>query len=145
MDISPGMIEQARGKGVYDRLAVAELSEFLAAEAGAQHHLVLAADVFVYCGDLAPIAAGGGAACWRRAGCSPSRSRAMTAPGVALQPTLRYAHGAAHVRAAIESGALAACAISRAVSTRKEKGRVGAGPGRGRLGSAIIQRLGHGP
>ena len=31
-----------------------ELMEFLAAEAGAQHHLALAADVFVYCSDLAP-------------------------------------------------------------------------------------------
>ena len=51
------MIEQARAKGLYDRLEVAELMEFLAAEAGAQHHLVLAADVFVYCSDLAPIAA----------------------------------------------------------------------------------------
>ena len=47
VDISPGMIEQARAKGLYDRLEVSDLLEFLAAEVGASHHLVLAADVFV--------------------------------------------------------------------------------------------------
>src|SRR5581483_5226328 len=56
VDISAGMIEQARAKGLYDRLAVADLLEFLTGERGAQHHLVLAADVLVYCSDLAPIA-----------------------------------------------------------------------------------------
>src|ERR1043165_7531150 len=99
VDISPGMVEQARAKGLYDRLVVADLLEFLANE-GAQHQLVLAADVLVYCSDIAPIAAGvtkvvapGG----RFAFSVETNDR----PGVRLQETLRYAHGAGHVRDAI--------------------------------------------
>ena len=94
-------------------------------EAGAQHHLVLAADVFVYCGDLAPIAARW-RACWRRAGCSPSRSRPTTAPAFGCSRRLRYAHGAAHVRAAIEAAGLQLRHLEP-VSTRKEKGESVAG------------------
>ena len=120
VDISPGMIEQARAKGVYDRLAVADLLEFLAGEAGAQHHLVLAADVFVYCSDLAPIAA----RCARVL--APGGLFAFTVethdrPGVRLQETLRYAHGAAHVRAAIEGGGPAAAAAHRSRRPARKK------------------------
>ena len=120
MDLSPAMIEQARGKGVYDRLAAAELSEFLAAKAGEQHHLVMAADVFVYCGDLAPIAT----AVMRVM--APGGLFAFTVEthggsGILLQQTLRYAHGAAHVRAAIEAAGLQLRHLEP-VSTRKEKG-----------------------
>jgi predicted TPR repeat methyltransferase len=120
VDISPGMIEQARGKGFYDRLVVAELIEFLTGEAGAQHHLVLAADVFVYCSDLVPIAAAAASVL------APGGLFAFTVEthddsGVRLQETLRYAHGRAHVRAAMAAAGLALRQIS-AVSTRNEKG-----------------------
>jgi predicted TPR repeat methyltransferase len=105
VDLSPAMTAKARGKGIYDRLAADELSEHLAAHAGAQYHLVLAADVFVYCGDLAPIAAGVAHVL------APGGQFAFTVEtydgsGIRLQPTLRYAHGVAHVRAAIERARL---------------------------------------
>ena len=120
VDISSGMVEQARAKGLYDRLVVADLNEFLQAEAGAKHHLALAADVFVYCSDLAPIAAGVARVL------APGGRFAFTvethdAPGVRLQPTLRYAHSPAHVRAAIAGAGLSLQAIEE-VSTRTEKG-----------------------
>ena len=54
-DLSPRMIDQARAKGVYDRLAVDGIEPFLAAEPAGSVDLVLAADVFVYVGDLAPV------------------------------------------------------------------------------------------
>jgi predicted TPR repeat methyltransferase len=54
VDLSPGMIAEARRKGVYDQLAVAELTAFLA-ECGGPVDLVTAADVFVYCGALPPV------------------------------------------------------------------------------------------
>lgn len=54
-DLSPRMIDQARAKGVYDRLAVDGIEPFLAAELAGSVDLVLAADVFVYVGDLAPV------------------------------------------------------------------------------------------
>jgi predicted TPR repeat methyltransferase len=114
------MIEQARGKGVYDRLAAAELFEFLAAEAGAQRHLVLAADVFVYCGDLAPISAVV-ARVLAPGGLFAFTVETHDGSGILLQPTLRYAHGAAHVRSAIELAGLQLRHLAP-VSTRKEKG-----------------------
>ena len=120
VDISPGMVEQARAKGLYDRLAVADLLEFLAAEAGASHHLVLAADVFVYCSDLAPIAKAVAAVL------APGGRFAFTVEthdgtDVQLQPTLRYAHGSAHVRTAIAAAGLELEQLT-AASTRTEKG-----------------------
>ena len=120
VDISPGMIEQARAKGLYDRLVVAELMEFLKAEAGAQHDLALAADVFVYCSDLAPIAAAVARVL------APGGLFAFTVethddPGVRLQETLRYAHGPAHVRAAIVAAGQRIVLLTEA-STRTEKG-----------------------
>jgi predicted TPR repeat methyltransferase len=125
MDLSSGMLEVARAKGVYDRLAVAELSEFLTTEAGAQHHLVLAADVFVYCGDLAPIAAAV-VRVMAPGGWFAFTVESHDGSGIRLQPTLRHAHGAAHVRSAIEAAGLQLRHLEP-VSTRKEKGEWVAG------------------
>jgi predicted TPR repeat methyltransferase len=120
VDLSPAMIEQARGKGIYDRLIVGDLMEFLAAEADASYHLMLAADVFVYCSDLAPIAAAVARVL------APDGLFAFTVethddPGVLLQDTLRYAHGEEHVRTAIAAAGLKLLRLD-AVSTRSEKG-----------------------
>jgi len=120
VDISPGMIERARAKGLYDRLVVSDLIEFLTAEAGAQHHLVLAADVFVYCSDLAPIAKGV-AEVLAPGGLFAFTVETQDEPGVRLQETLRYAHGAAHVRSAIAAAGLELKQLAE-VSTRHEKG-----------------------
>lgn len=54
VDLSPGMIAEARKKGIYDRLEVSGIEEFLAkTETG--YDLFVATDVFIYIGDLAPI------------------------------------------------------------------------------------------
>ncbi len=54
VDLSPGMIAEARKKGLYDRLEVSGIEEFLAkTETG--YDLFVASDVFIYIGDLAPI------------------------------------------------------------------------------------------
>jgi predicted TPR repeat methyltransferase len=120
VDVSSGMIEQARAKGLYDRLVVGELVGFLRSEAeiAARYHLIVAADVFVYASDLAPI--------------SHAAARVLapgaffvftlethTGEGVVLQPTLRYAHGGAHVRAALADAGLQIVRID-GVSTRTE-------------------------
>jgi predicted TPR repeat methyltransferase len=120
MDVSPGMIEQARAKGIYDRLEVAELMAFLAAEAGAKHDLVLAADVFVYCADIASIAKVA-AHVMAPSGLFAFTVETHAGDGALLQPTLRYAHGAAHVRDAI-AGAGLKMLVLEAASTRQEKG-----------------------
>lgn len=57
VDLSAGMLEQARRQGGYDELHQAELAQHLAATA-ARHDLAVAADVFIYLGDLAAVFAG---------------------------------------------------------------------------------------
>lgn len=119
VDISDGMVEQARVKGLYDRLAVSELIDFLAAES-VQHELVLAADVFVYCSDLVSIAAATAKAL-ALGGLFAFTVETHDGDGVQLQGTLRYAHGAEHVRVAIQSAGLQLLQLTQA-STRTEKG-----------------------
>ena len=53
VDLSPGTIEKARSRGVYDALDVGELVEFLRRCRG-EYDLLLAADVLNYLGDLLP-------------------------------------------------------------------------------------------
>jgi predicted TPR repeat methyltransferase len=122
VDLSPEMVAKARAKGLYDRLAAAELREFLAAEAEARarYHLVLAADVFVYVSDLAPVAAAA-ARVLAPGGLFAFTVETHSGEGVVLQQTLRYAHGAAHVRAALAGAGLAVRHLAEA-STRTEKG-----------------------
>ena len=107
IDLSPAMIAQARAKGVYDRLSVSDLLNFLDAQADARalYHLVLAADVFVYLNDLIPVVAAA-ARVLAPAGLFAFTVETHSGDGVVLQSTLRYAHGAAHVRMAIVEAGL---------------------------------------
>jgi predicted TPR repeat methyltransferase len=121
-DLSPAMIAQARAKVLYDRLASAELHDFLVGEAAAQarYHLVLAADVFAYVSDLGPVAAA------VERVLAPGGRFAFTVEthpgdGVMLQQTLRYAHGVAHVRTSIDAARLTLERLA-CVSTRTENG-----------------------
>lgn len=54
VDISRNMIERARARGIYRRLAVADLMVVLRHHIAA-YDLLVAADVFTYIGDLAPV------------------------------------------------------------------------------------------
>ena len=54
VDLSARMIDKARSLGVYDRLEQADIVEFLDGS-DERWDLVLAADVFIYVGDLAPV------------------------------------------------------------------------------------------
>jgi predicted TPR repeat methyltransferase len=122
VDLSAAMIAEARHKAFYDRLETAELVEFLAGEAaaGARYDLVLAADVLVYVADLDAVAAavrgvlvGGGLFAFT--------VETHAGDGVLLRESLRFAHGAAHVRAAM-TGAGFELARLVEVSTRTERG-----------------------
>jgi predicted TPR repeat methyltransferase len=128
VDLSPGMIARARAKGIYDRLETAELAAFLRAERTAQRRcdLVIAADVFAYLHDLAPVMQAvadvlgkGGIVAFTvetLRGDGPGES-----DGVALGEKLRYRHGGGHVRAAIEAAGLDIIELAPA-STRNEAG-----------------------
>jgi predicted TPR repeat methyltransferase len=122
VDVSPGMIDEARAKAVYDRLDVAELVQFLDLQAAmaARFDLVLAADVFVYVSDLAPAAAAV-ARVLPPDGLFAFTLETHAGEGVLLGASLRYAHSADHVRAALAGAGLAPLRLDPA-SPRTEKG-----------------------
>jgi predicted TPR repeat methyltransferase len=103
LDLSPRILDQARARGVYDALLHGEIVEHLATTAE-RHDLVLAADVFIYLGDLEPVFAAlarvmpaGGLFCF-----SAETEGASDAAGFALQPSLRYAHHETYLRSLAE-------------------------------------------
>jgi len=122
VDLSPAMIAQSAMKGLYDRLATAEIRDFLADEAAnaAHYHLVLAADVFVYMNDLHPITTAI-ARVLAPDGIFAFTVETYAGDGVNLLPTLRYAHGAVHVRDALADAGLTVAHLA-AASVRTEKG-----------------------
>lgn len=122
VDLSAAMLAQARAKGLYDRLIESEVLTFLAGEAriNAHYHLVLAADVFMYFDDLAPVL---NAVAQTLAPSAQLVFSVETHDGddVLLRETLRYAHGEAHVQDAITEACLKTISLDSA-STRREKG-----------------------
>ena len=97
VDLSERMLDKARASGLYDRLACADVTAFLAREHAA-FDLIVAADVFVYFGELAEVFAlarralrPGGAFCFS--------TETVEGEGFALLPSNRYAHSAAYLRA----------------------------------------------
>jgi len=104
IDLSPGMIAQARARAIYDALSVADATDFLVA-AGRAWDAVAAVDMLNYVGDLAPLfvaAASGLAKDGILAGTVEKGE-----DGVTLTRKRRYAHGADHLE-----GALAAAGLS---------------------------------
>jgi predicted TPR repeat methyltransferase len=119
VDLSPAMVAQAEAKGLYDRLVTADVGDFLTAEQ-AQYDLALAADVFVYVNDLAPVIS----AVVRVL--APNGLLAFTAEahagdGARLLPTLRYAYGEAYLRRTITEAGLTLFTLAEA-AVRTEKG-----------------------
>ena len=121
VDLSVGMIAQARAKGLYDRLETSDVQNFLAAADRAEScDLILAADVFVYLGDLAPVFVQA-ARVLTPAGLLAFTAETHAGEGLLLRDTLRYAHGAAHIRAALEGAQLEPLHVEH-ISFRTEKG-----------------------
>jgi len=120
VDLSPAMIAEARAKRLYDRLETADLMAFLAAghACGATYDLVVAADVFVYIFDLAPVAAAV-ARLLSPGGLFGFTVETHGGDGVELSEKLRYRHGEGHLRAALAAGGLRPIALSP-VTTRIE-------------------------
>jgi predicted TPR repeat methyltransferase len=114
VDLSPGMIAQARAKGIYDRLEAGDVLAFLAAETAQRraYDLIFAADLFPYLADLAPIL-GAAARALAPAGLLAFTTEAHAGDGVVLGDKLRYAHGAAHIRAALDQASLALAGFAR--------------------------------
>ena len=97
LDLSQPMLDRAAARGVYDELIRADLVEHLQ-QTAARHDLVVAADVFIYVGDLEPVFAGvrrvlrpGGVFGFTLEAAGDDRP-------VALHAQLRYAHSLPYVQ-----------------------------------------------
>ena len=98
VDLSSGMIEQTRKRGLYDELHVAEIGTFLATSAS-PWDLIIAADVFVYIGDLAGIIAAIGTRLRPGGSFAFSIERHEGPEPWVLRPSGRYAQSRAGIRA----------------------------------------------
>lgn len=132
VDLSSRMLEQAGTLGLYDELACADIADFLERD-GHDYGLVLAADVFVYVGDLAPVFAGvaraleaGGLFAFS---CEALESLAGAdgaaadgAGGYAITASNRYAHSLAYIEELAGACGLAVSAVQGA-ALRREHGK----------------------
>lgn len=118
VDLSPGMIEQARARGCYDELAACDMVKFLETQAEAGCDLAIAADAFVYVADLNPLMAAIARAL-KPSGLVAFSVETHAGAGVVLGEKLRFAHAADHVREAIGNAGLALLTLDEA-STRTE-------------------------
>lgn len=96
VDASPKMIDEARRRGIYDDLSVADLLAW--AESGDEdYHLAVAADVIVYFGDLEPLF-DGIARRLRAGGLFAFTAESSTDRPITLNDSLRYAHAPDYLR-----------------------------------------------
>jgi predicted TPR repeat methyltransferase len=120
IDLSPRMIELARATGLYAELEVAEIVAGLGRKAEASADLILAADVMVYVHDMAPLLREA-ARVLVPGGLLAFTTETHAGDEVVLGAGLRYAHGAATVRAAIAAAGLRLDQLEPA-SARAESG-----------------------
>ena len=121
VDLSPGMIAQARKKTIYDRLQAEDLSVFLEGAAANRllYHLAVAADVFVYFPDLVAILRAT-ARVLESDGILAFTLETHAGEDTILRDTLRFAHSEAYVRSALDGAGLSLLSLQEA-STRTEK------------------------
>jgi predicted TPR repeat methyltransferase len=128
VDLSPGMLAKARGRGLYDQLLEAELTAWLATQADACD-LIVSADTLVYFGELVPVLS---------AACGAMRSASLLVftleeteatgsdSGYRLDPSGRYSHTREYVTSALARADLQLVEIDRVV-LRQERAQDVAG------------------
>ena len=105
IDLSPRMIEKARATSLYAELEVDDMLQGLRRKPDASAELILAADAMVYVADLTPVLAETGRVLVN-GGVLAFTTETHDGEGVLIGEGLRYAHGADHVRAAVEAAGL---------------------------------------
>jgi predicted TPR repeat methyltransferase len=121
VDLSQRMLEIAARRGVYAKLEQGELIDVLARTAAGSAQAVLAADVFIYIGDLAPVFAAVARVL------APGGLFALSAEGIDegtyhLQPSGRYSHAPAYLRALAAQSGLEERRLERATLRREGRG-----------------------
>ena len=113
VDLSAGMLAQARAKGLYELLHQADITAFLQ-QAGQRWPIIVAADVFCYFGDLAEpfrhafacLEPGGVLVCSLETAALPAEGGPSDGLGWELGARGRYRHGAAYVAQAAQAAGL---------------------------------------
>jgi predicted TPR repeat methyltransferase len=125
-DLSPRMVERARvklttaGAPLYDKLAVAGLTSFLASRPDQSADLVIAADVFVYLGELSAVFAQSGRVL-KRGGVLAFSVQSHAGDGVIVGDDRRFAHAESWLRQRLDEAKLSVIAVEPA-STRQDRG-----------------------
>nr|WP_246500831.1 tetratricopeptide repeat protein [Azospirillum rugosum] len=112
VDLSPGMLDHARARGLYDELAEAELGAFLSAHPGA-FDLIVAADVLCYFGALDTVLAQAAAALRPGGRLAFTVERLDAAQPHRVSPHGRYAHAEGYVRGCLDAAGLSMARLSR--------------------------------
>jgi predicted TPR repeat methyltransferase len=120
VDLSPKMVGVARAKGLYDKLAVADIAQYLAEQSAAAFHLVIAADVFAYVADLAGVCAA------VKRVLAPDGLFGFTVEthdgdGAIVGTKMRYAHGEGFIRDALRDAGLTLVELTRASSRTENR------------------------
>jgi predicted TPR repeat methyltransferase len=103
LDVSEKMLEEARGKQIYDTLVAGEIGAHLAQQSES-FDLIVAADVFIYIGELSAVFKGAHRAL-RPGGLFAFSTEVSEGAESRLLGSLRYSHSAAYVlRLADETG-----------------------------------------
>lgn len=121
VDLSPGMLRQAARTRLYGRLDEGDLLEHLRRRDPESFDAVIAADVFVYLADLAPVFREARRVL-RRGGLFAFTVQAHGGRGVVLGEDGRYAHSEESLREE-GGGSGLEVALLDAVSTRQDRGR----------------------
>jgi predicted TPR repeat methyltransferase len=119
VDLSPAMLAKARERGLYDALEAADIVDLLR-RFDAAFDLIVAADAFVYCGDLGPVFAAAAAAL-APGGLFAFTVETFAGAGYRLGATMRFAHARAYVEAGAAAANLSPL-IVEAAPARREKG-----------------------
>lgn len=120
VDLSPKMIGEAREKGLYDRLIVGDIAEFLHEQQDASAHLIIAADVFAYIADLPAICAAVGRVL-DGGGLFGFTVETHEGEGAVVGPKMRYAHSGDYLRGAIADAGLTLLELTRASSRTENR------------------------
>jgi predicted TPR repeat methyltransferase len=107
VDLSPAMLARAAAHNLYDALLEMDVAAYLAGARVAAFDVVLAADVFIYIGDLAEIFAHVSRALAEGGVFAFSIEHAVGGHDFMLLPTGRYAQSAAYIRRIAEHNGLA--------------------------------------
>ncbi|WP_056181140.1 tetratricopeptide repeat protein [Pseudorhodoferax sp. Leaf267] len=104
VDLSPTMLARAEARHCYDALVQADIAEHLR-NTPRRHGLVVATDVFIYVGDLAPVFAGVQRVL-EPGGVFAFSVESHDGAGFVLRPSLRYAHAEPYLRTLAEAHGL---------------------------------------